>query len=182
MRRTTLAALALLAPLAACGGEEATPADDDRPYTDADVAFATEMVQHHAQALLMVDLTVQRDVSPELAALAESIRTSQAAEIETMVDWLEEWGEEVPETDRDHANAHGDGAHDDDLAELESLQGTEFEEEWLDLMADHHEDAVDMAEDHVQDGEWPAAVELAEQVAETQQAEVEQMERMQDRL
>ena len=175
-----LAAVLLLA-LGACGSEDESPADDGRPYNDADVAFATEMIQHHAMALTMVDLTVQRQVSPELAALAEQIRASQAAEIETMVDWLEEWGEPVPETVRDHANAHG-ADHGEDLAELERLQGAEFEEEWLETMVDHHDDAVDMAEDQLDDGEAPETLRLAEQVIKAQRAEIEQMEAMADRL
>ena len=176
-----LLATVLLLTLAACGGEGEPPADDGRPYNDADVAFATEMIQHHAMALTMVDLTVQRQVSPELTELAEEIRANQTAEIETMVDWLEEWGEPVPETVRDHANAHG-ADHGEDLAELEPLQGAEFEEEWLETMVDHHDDAVDMAQDQLDDGEAPEAVRLAERIMKAQQAEIEQMEAMADRL
>ena len=40
-------------------------------HNDADVAFATDMIQHHAQALSMVDLTMGRDLDPEVQALAE---------------------------------------------------------------------------------------------------------------
>ena len=101
----------LLGPLAACGGEEEpTEAEDSgAAFNDADVAFATAMIQHHAQALVMVDLTMGQDLDPELAALGEQIRATQAPEIEQMADWLTDWDEPVPETVRDHANAHGDG-------------------------------------------------------------------------
>lgn len=175
--KVALACVLLAAGISGCGGDPA-PTDDDRPFNDADVTFATEMVQHHAGALLMVDLTVQRKVSPQLAALAERIRTTQTTEMETMVDWLQEWGEPVPETVRDHANAHGD--HGGDLAELEALQGPEFEEEWLDLMIEHHAEAVDLAAIELEHGEWPAALELADQIGEVQEAEIVEMEQLAD--
>ena len=66
------------------------------------------MIQHHAQALTMVDLTAGRTLDPEVQQLAEDIRAAQTPEIEEMTDWLTSWGEDIPETVRDHANAHGD--------------------------------------------------------------------------
>ena len=117
-RRATAAALliTLVPALAACGDDapaaaapaEHTAANGDT-YNDADVAFATEMIPHHADALVMVDMTQGRDLSPELATLAEEIRDAQAPEIEHMVDWLTAWKEEVPETSRDHVNSHDMG-------------------------------------------------------------------------
>ena len=74
-------------------------------HNDADVAFATDMIQHHAQALSMVDLTEGRTLDPEVKQLAEDIRATQAPEIEKMADWLQDWDEKVPATMRDHSNA-----------------------------------------------------------------------------
>jgi len=42
------------------------------------------MIQHHAQALSMVDLTMDRRLDPEVQALADDIRAAQAPEIERM--------------------------------------------------------------------------------------------------
>ena len=63
---------------------------------------------HHAQALSMVDLTMERPLDPEVQQLTERIREAQAPEIQTFSGWLTDWDEEIPETVRDHANAHGD--------------------------------------------------------------------------
>ena len=68
------------------------------------------MIQHHAQALSMVDLTIERDLDPEVQQLAERHPCRSGPEIETFSDWLTDWGEEVPETMRDHVNA----GHDND--------------------------------------------------------------------
>ncbi len=40
-------------------------------FNDADAAFASDLVQHHALSLTLVDLTRGRSVSPELEALEE---------------------------------------------------------------------------------------------------------------
>ena len=181
--------------LAGCGGDEpAEPAaDGGRGFNATDVAFATDMVQHHAQALTMVDLTVQREVSPELAALADRIRTAQGPEIEELTNLLEEWGEPVPETVRDHANAHGGGHAEmdsempgmqsqEDLDELATLSGAEFEEEWLDMMIDHHEGALEMAEVELEDGESREALRLARRVTAAQDREIGEMERLVERV
>ena len=120
------------------------------------MAFASDMIPHHAQALVMVDLTLGRDLEPEVAELTEQIRAEQTPQIEQMADLLEDWGEPVPETSRDHANAHGEGRVEqdqdmpgmmspEDMSALEETSGARFEDMWLEMMIEHHEGAVTMA-------------------------------------
>lgn len=205
-------ALTLSTTLAACGGEEDAPQVlSDTDHNEQDVAFASDMVQHHAQALTMVDLTLGRELDPEVHAMAIQIRDAQGPEIELMTDWLVDWDEEVPETVRDHANAeHGEttvdehghevpsdeGGHeghdmddmggdtghdmpgmlsDDELTALEEATDEEFGDLWLELMIAHHEGAVEMAEVQLDEGEFRPAVELADDIIEAQEAEIEEM-------
>lgn len=192
MRRVLPALLLplLLVPLASCGSEDEPAADagSGAEFNDADVAFATAMIPHHAQALVMVDMTMGKDLDPELAALTEQIRAAQTPEIETMTDWLTDWDQPVPETARDHANSHDDmdmGDSDmpgmmsgEELDELEAASGPEFEAMWLEMMTEHHEGAVEMAETEIEDGKFPDAIALAEEIVEGQTAEIEQMEQL----
>ncbi|MGN6575348.1 MAG: DUF305 domain-containing protein, partial [Nocardioides sp.] len=79
-----LTTAALTFTLAACGDDgeseqamaEQTATNGD-VFNSADVEFATEMIPHHAQALVMVDMTRGRDLSPELQELTENIRAAQ---------------------------------------------------------------------------------------------------------
>jgi uncharacterized protein (DUF305 family) len=173
-------------------------AEDSRTdHNDADVAFAGDMIQHHAQALAMVDLTVERQLDPEVQALAEAVRAAQGPEIETMTDWLTQWGEPVPATVRDHVNAeddeHGgehaeDGMEDDtgtdmpgmmsdeQMDDLEAAGDAEFQDLFLEMMIEHHEGAVEMARTEQEDGQYPSAVALAEQIEASQAAEIETMQ------
>jgi uncharacterized protein (DUF305 family) len=194
-------ALGLALTLTACGDDE--PTNDrstevsETDHNEADVAFATDMIQHHAQALSMVDLTVDRTLDPEVEQLAEEIREAQGPEIETMSDWLQEWDEEVPATIRDHSNAGHDmeGMGDsmdgldsdmpgmmsgDDFDELENAPDSDFQTMWLEMMIEHHEGAVEMAQDEQGDGQYRPAIDLAGNVVTTQTAEIEQMKTLLD--
>ncbi|WP_447645717.1 DUF305 domain-containing protein [Nocardioides zeae] len=110
--RRTVSALALGLSIslgvAACGsddgGADGSSTTSATEHNDADVTFASDMLQHHAQALVMVDMTDGRTLDPEVQELAEQIRAAQVPEIETFTQWLTDWDEEVPETMRDHVN------------------------------------------------------------------------------
>ncbi|MCY7401764.1 MAG: DUF305 domain-containing protein [Nocardioides sp.] len=188
--------LGLALTLTACGNDE--PTNDtstqvsDTDHNDADVTFASDMIQHHAQALSMVDLTVDRSLDPEVQKLADDIRAAQGPEIETMSDWLQDWNEEIPETMRDHSNA-GDGMDGmgdsmdgmesdmpgmmsgDDFDELENASDPEFETMWLEMMIEHHEGAVQMAEDQQDDGQYQPAIDLAVEIVDAQTTEIDTM-------
>jgi uncharacterized protein (DUF305 family) len=189
----TVALTATTLGLAACSDDNGNGGHDNssdiaqsEDFNQADVDFATDMIPHHAQALAMVDMTVDRELSPELTRLAEQIRAAQGPEIETMVDWLNDWDQPVPETMRDHVNAHGDGEmgmdsdmpgmmSEEEMAELEAAQSAEFEQMWLEMMIEHHEGAIEMATAEQSDGEYPAAIDLAEAIIAGQQAEIDEM-------
>src|SRR5512139_2831488 len=191
MRYTrALAAVAAALTITLAGCSSAGSASDGKGHNEADVDFTSDMIQHHAQALEMVDLTLGRELDPEVADLADQIRAAQAPEIEKMVDWLEDWDQPVPETSRDHANAHaqehGESVEMDtdmpgmmnaeEMAALEKAPDQEFQDMWLEMMIEHHEGAVEMAEAETEDGENAKAVSLAEDVISTQEKEISTME------
>jgi uncharacterized protein (DUF305 family) len=186
-----VATLTAVLAFAGCGDEEPThdthTASNGDEYNDADVRFATDMIPHHAQALAMVDLTLNRPLDPEVQQLAEAIREAQAPEIEQMTDWLTSWGEEVPETMRDHANAHGEGGMDmdddlpgmmsaEDMTELENADDAAFQDLFLEMMIEHHQGAIDMARTEQDEGVFEPAIELASAIESAQQEEISLME------
>jgi len=202
VRRCTalLTVVALSLGLAACGddadgggnaSDERTASNGD-VFNDADVVFATDMIPHHAQAIEMVTLADTRTLDPEVKQLADSIRDAQSPEVETMVDWLTAWGEEVPETSLDHANAGHDMddmpsmessdmpgmMSSDDLEALAEASDGEFQDMWLEMMMEHHQGAVEMAKTEQAEGKYPDAVSLAESIETAQLAEIEQIKQL----
>jgi uncharacterized protein (DUF305 family) len=144
------------------------------------------MIQHHAQALSMVDLTIGRQLDPEFQQVAEGIRAAQGPEIEQMTDWLTDWDQPIPETMRDHANAHGESEMEmdsdmpgtmsaEEMAGLEAAKGAEFQQMWLEMMIEHHEGAIEMAQTEQSEGNRADALELAGTIESTQQEEISTM-------
>jgi len=72
----------------------ATPEEINRlgelPPDRADVLFLRLMISHHEAAIPMAEAVLKRSDRPEVRALAQSLETSQRAEIETMKAMLEE--------------------------------------------------------------------------------------------
>ena len=199
MRRQVAAAIAAIAALlaiTACAGSAGDPgatqtASNGDKFNDADVAFATDMIPHHAQTIQMVNMTLGREVEPKVQQLAEDIRATQTTEVEQMVDWLTAWDKKIPRTAIDHGNAHGDGGgemhHDlpgmmspDELAALETAGDSEFRARWLQMMIQHHQGAIELAQAEQENGVFPPAVDLAEQIEAAQKREVEALQGLLD--
>jgi uncharacterized protein (DUF305 family) len=186
--RTLIAAFAVLAlTLTACGGQEKdSDSSSSTPFNDADVAFATDMIPHHAQALAMVDTTWNQRLDPEVAQLRDDILDAQQPEVETMAGWLEGWGKPVPETGlghdmgamSDHSMKMPGMMSDEAMASLKKAHGAEFQRMWLEMMREHHQGAVTMAQDEIDEGKFPKAVALARSIVKGQTAEIQQIERL----
>lgn len=188
-----LAALATTLALAACGadaGGSAAPsgapptavAEVSSEHAEADVAFAQGMLPHHRQAVEMSALAGGRAEDPEVVTLAEEISAAQEPEILTLSALLEAWDAEEPAEGGHEGMAGMEGADgsagmmtEDDMSALEAAEGAEFDRLFLELMVAHHEGAVEMAQAELDEGENPQALGLAEQVVDTQQAEIERM-------
>lgn len=112
-RRFAVAATTVLAVglLAGCEGNNdhnsstgshngsATPtasAPANEAFNAADVAFATDMIPHHQQALEMAQVAETRASNTQVKDIAGRIRQAQDPEIATMAGWLREWGQPVP--------------------------------------------------------------------------------------
>ncbi len=182
---TTTFAMASCSDESGHNGHDASDIPESEEFNQADVDFATNMIPHHAQALSMVDLTRGRDLSRPAKRLSEDILMAQSPEIETMVDWLNEGDQPVPATMRDHVNAHDDSVEmDSDMPgmmsaeEMEALENApdgEFEDLWLEMMIEHHQGAIEMAQTEQADGEYPATIDLAKSIESSQQDEIDVM-------
>jgi uncharacterized protein (DUF305 family) len=192
---------AVLAPLAAavmltsCSSASTTSADGHTGHQQSeapvingapagfnanDVAFATNMIPHHEQAVEMSALVPDRSTNPEVKALAEQISAAQGPEIQTMKVLLVQWNEN-PDTNSGH-EGHGammQGMVDEaTMTRLKSLNGTEFDSLWLESMISHHQGAIEMARAEIANGDNVDAKKLAQTIVDTQQAEIGQMKQI----
>lgn len=194
----------MVAALAACGsargtaaaGEVTPPADAAvsqaaradsvrQSYTDADVAFMTDMIHHHAQALVMADMAPTHGASGPLRTLSERIIVGQNDEIGLMQTWLRDRGQPVP--DPQDSGHGGHAMHmpgmltEAQLAELDAARGAEWDRLFLTYMIQHHQGALTMVEQLF--GSYGAAqgddmFRIASGIAADQTAEIDRMQSM----
>lgn len=199
--RLTAATILTALALAACGGDSAStqpPGDassapttdpteasgSETAFNDADVTFLQGMVPHHAQATDMSEMVPERTDDPEVNDLAERIISAQTEEIETMNGLLEQAGEEPVDPaggmgGMDMGSMEMSGMMtDEQMTELEGLEGEPFVQQWTQMMTEHHRGAIESAQTVLADGENPEVGALAEEIIAAQEAEIEEMEQI----
>jgi len=160
------------------------PTASDAPATGTknavDVAFATDMIPHHAQAVAMADLAPKQATDPKVVALAAKIKRAQGPEIARMSGWLTGWGAPVPGTAGRHDMAGMDGQMNgmmssQDMTKLGRATGSAFDRMWLQTMTKHHQGAVAMAKTELAQGVNPDAKKLAQSIVDSQSTEIAEM-------
>ena len=168
----------------ALSAEEAT-AIADTSYTSDDVRFMQDMIPHHNQALQMAALVPTRTNNPDVVDIAGRIEVAQDDEIEFMKTWLAERGETVPNPmahDAMHMSHMMAGmASPEQMAALAAAESTAFDRLFLELMIAHHEGAVTMVEELLEQkgaAYDPVLFEFTNDVTNDQTAEIERMNGM----
>lgn len=163
-------------------------------FSDADVAFMSDMQVHHQQALAMTALVEDRTDHEDLRLFVRRMEASQEGELEQLERMLADHAEAVRRSGQQHdPDAHGghsaDGDHSDmpgmldeqQLAELEAAEGDDFVRLFLVSMSQHHEGALAMVgELFTNEGAAadPRLFEFAEHVDSDQRIEIDRMARM----
>jgi uncharacterized protein (DUF305 family) len=132
-----------------------------------DRAFLTEMIGHHAMAVEMGEMAEEKSTHAELKRTGEEIVRTQSGEIRRMQRWLREWyGKRVSPMVQ----------HEDmeQMEELESASGAEFEIRFMALMSVHHAQAIERATVALRRARHPAVRRLAGAILKAQEREVNQ--------
>ena len=154
----------------------------DTSFSPADVQFMQDMIPHHHQALEMAALVAERTNRPELIDVAGRINASQGDEIEFMQQWLRDRGQHVPDPTAHHAmhtsHTMAGMASPEQMAELAASKSVAFDRLFLELMIPHHEGAVTMVDELLdQPGSAydPVLFEFTSDIVNDQTAEIERM-------
>lgn len=202
-RKTTLFAGALLAgalALTACSDDSvashmdsmesgsaestSTSASENAAFNDADVTFAQGMIPHHQQAIEMAQMASERAQDPRVLDLASRIKAAQQPEIDTLTGWLKDWGVEddgmggMGGMDHGSMNHGGGMMSEEDMNALMNAKGAEFDRLFLEQMIEHHTGAVEMATTEAGEGQNTEALAMANNIRDTQNAEIAEMKQM----
>lgn len=151
-------------------------------YSIGDIRFLQGMISHHAQAKEMSALAESRTNNAGVLAMAERINLSQDDEIAMMQGWLEDRDLEVPDAQAHHADGFMlmPGMLDEArMTALEEASGPQFDRLYLEGMIDHHEGALEMVEnllDQRGNAQDPLLYEFTSEVTSDQTSEIERMD------
>ncbi len=144
---------------------------------DFEVAFMQDMIAHHQQATMLSQLVPSNTKRPELLKLSTNIISSQTKEINDMSDWLVKWFDVKPAANPQLLTGQNDTSSLD--SPLKNLKDAQFDEAYVKMMLDHHQQAVDMAKLLPGKTKRPELLGLGENIVKTQGAEIEQMKNWQ---
>ena len=150
-----------------------------------EAGFARDMRVHHAQAVQMAEIVRDKTERAEIRTLAADIALTQQAQIGMMLGWLDVWG--LPASGTEPAmgwmghptEGRMPGmATPQEIVRLREAPPEEADEQFLWLMIRHHRAAIPMAEAILERTERPEVRQLAEAIANSQQAEIQTMQEM----
>jgi uncharacterized protein (DUF305 family) len=139
-----------------------TPAEQARadsgrmPFTAADVKFMQGMIHHHAQAVVMAGWAESHGARPDVKILAQRIDVAQRDEMAFMQRWLRERHQDVPDPLEHSAMGHDMAGMQmmmmpgmltpQQMAQLDSARGPDFDRLFLTFMIQHHQGALTMVD------------------------------------
>ncbi|CAB4906448.1 MAG: DUF305 domain-containing protein [Actinobacteria bacterium] len=147
-----------------------------------DIAFAQLMIEHHQQAIEMANMALSQADSNEVKDLADQIREAQDPEINTMREWLTSWGAPEAMNNDNMSGMHMDGLGmmtSADMETLSGLSGPGFDRMWLQMMIQHHEGAISMANDVLATTTDAGVKTLAQSIIDGQSSEIATMKTLQ---
>ena len=159
------------------------------PHNSADIAFATDMIPHHTQAVMMADMALGTSKNAQILTLAREIKGGQDPEINTMKGWLRGWAAPAAGGGHDmssmpsgsmtsaapHASSMTGMMSDQQMQGLAGATGVAFDRLWITMMTEHHTGAIAMARTELATGQNPEAKTLAEQIITAQTTELTTM-------
>jgi uncharacterized protein (DUF305 family) len=151
-------------------------------HNDNDLMFAQMMIPHHQQAIEMSSMILAKSgVNPQVADLANKIKTAQQPEIDTMTAWLQAWGESVTPRGMNHGSGGGMMTP-EEMQQLDEADAATGQKLFIEGMIEHHRGAITMAQHEVANGQNPDAIALARKIIADQEAEITAMNQLLSQL
>jgi uncharacterized protein (DUF305 family) len=149
---------------------------------DYDLRFIDGMTPHHQGAIAMAEDVLKNSQRPELKKLAKEIIQAQKKEITQMGEWRKAW---YPKADEKLMMWHAEANHTMAMTpefrhsmmmsmDLGSADN-KFDLRFLEAMIPHHEGALVMAKDAIAKSKRPEINKLAQEILDSQKAEIDQM-------
>jgi uncharacterized protein (DUF305 family) len=151
---------------------------------DRNRQYLAEMIEHHAGAVTMAELALERSTRADIKQFAQNIIDAQTVEINTMRQLQLDAG--YPSSSGPAMEDHSAMGMADHMAlmnlDLSKKSGTEFDKEFLIQMKGHHQIAFDMSNGAITDNDNQGVVRLIKNILSVQGEEIKQINGWLDQL
>jgi uncharacterized protein (DUF305 family) len=141
--------------------------------------FIEQMIPHHAGAIAMAKLALEKAKRPEIKALAQAIISAQESENQDMRSWYKDWfGKDVSKSSAMMGGMMSQGGmHMGSSQDLDELRNApDFDKEFIEQMIPHHQMAIMMARMLENGTGRPEMQRLARNIIASQSKEIQQMQ------
>lgn len=146
------------------------PAPRNR-LTIVEIRLLRDLIDGHNFAIQMSQVCVEKDIREELRSVCEQVIEAQQQEIQTMQSWLSNWyGISYEPTPNNFSK--------NVLSQLESLNGSEFEIEFMKALTSHHWGAILFGGEIIDRAYHNEFIELGSNVITEQVNEINQLRNM----
>jgi uncharacterized protein (DUF305 family) len=178
---TATIALALAVFASACGSGVPPPgpptstqsapdntADQQAGRNEQDTTFARQMIPHLSQTRDLAKFVPERSTNPAVLDLAERIKRSQTPDIQQLLAWLHQWGEEY---------VHGSTGN-ETVQKLQQADDAQFDRMWTRMTIERHQRVIALAKTELDTGKHPAVRRFAQKIIDTRQAEITELRKL----
>ena len=148
-----------------------------------DLRFLDGMTPHHKGAIVMAQEALQKSQRPEIKKLAQDIIDAQQKEIAQMKEWRTAWYPNASATPMMYSAEMGHTMPMSEEMKSSMMMNMnlgaaddQFDLRFLNAMLPHHEGAVTMAKEALQNSDRPEIKKLAQDIISSQQQEISQMQ------
>ncbi|MDQ3042718.1 MAG: DUF305 domain-containing protein [Acidobacteriota bacterium] len=141
-----------------------------------DLQFLDTMIAHHEGAVEMAKAAETKTQNAELKSFAAKIVADQTRENSEMKRWREQWFAGKPSALNMEMAGMANSMKGMDMAKMNAASGNSFNVEFINQMTPHHEGAIVMAREALTKAEHAELKTLANQIVQSQEAEIKQMQ------
>lgn len=139
-----------------------------------DPHFLDMMSEHHKDGIKMAEMAADKAQNKEIKAMAQKIAKDQKKELKQMQEWRQQKYSSAPKSEQMPSKM--------DMTKLENAKGSEFDKNFVMMMAKHHEEGIKMAEEAIPMLENGQIKQFAQNATKNQTKEMKQLHNLHSSL
>ncbi|WP_328476556.1 DUF305 domain-containing protein [Actinoplanes sp. NBC_00393] len=174
VRRAALALFLLALLVAGCGGQQ----QETAAHNDTDAMFLQMSLAQIGEGQQVAAVAEEQAANPEIRAIAAELLGQWRTESDTMRAWLLSWQRPVEADPSAGVHAgHGDlhSLREEDVAALRSAKGADFDRTAVALLLGNLHNGMETIRMESEGGAYPPAVQLAGQMTESRQQQIQRL-------